>query len=187
MVRRRILRPRPRDRAFQIREGTADDVPFVRMLSDEVFAQFGDYATFLPSYIEHTSVFTAIAEERGAPAGFLMLALVASTRVMPWEHEDDDLDHGEAPEALDAEVLAIAVAPEHQSRHCGSRLMEYALTCADGWHQTVDVRSLQLNVADTNRQARRFFARFGFEEVEPHDGVYPMGQRSIRMARRLGP
>lgn len=193
MVRRRILRPRaPRPGSYHVREGTADDQAFVRLTSDRVFAQFGDYASFLPSYLEHPSVFTVIAEARGKPAGFLMLALVASTRRLPWEGEDDgdnedDPDEDRVEQSLDAELLAIAVAPEHQSRRCGSRLMEYAITCAEGWHDAVAARSLQLNVADSNRGARRFFARWGFAEVDPFDGVYPEGQRSIRMARRLGP
>jgi ribosomal protein S18 acetylase RimI-like enzyme len=178
MVRRRIP-PAPADRTFRIREGTADDDDFVREVSQRVFEQFGDYGAFLPSYLEHPSVFTVIAEEEGRPVGFVMLALVASSRAMPWEEGEV------SDETLDAEVLAIAVSPEHQSRRVGSRLMDYAVTCAEGWHRTVAVRSLQLNVAHTNHRAYSFFAREGFVEVDPRDGFYPRGQRSIRMARRL--
>jgi ribosomal protein S18 acetylase RimI-like enzyme len=161
-------------------------VAFVRALSDVVFDQFGDYGDFLPTYLEHDSVFTVIAEKTdGTAVGFLMLALVTSSRVLPWERdapEDDD----SVPHALDAEILAIAVQPEHQSRGCGRRLIEYAVTCAKGWHTTLGVRSLQLNVAHTNRQAKGFFEHMGFREVDPFDGVYPRGQRSIRMAVELG-
>lgn len=64
--------------------------------------------------------------------------------------------------------------------------MRHAVTCAEGWHHALEARSLQLNVADTNLGARRFFRRWGFDEVNPFDGVYPAGQRSIRMALRLG-
>jgi ribosomal protein S18 acetylase RimI-like enzyme len=181
MVRRRIPPPPPDSSAFRIREGSAADMAFVRDVSAEVFTQFGDYGAFLPSYLEHPSVFTVVAEDQGRPMGFLMLALVASTRVMPWEAPT----RGEPEEVLDAEVLAIAVAPEHQSRKVGTRLMEYAVSCAMGWHRTVAVRSLQLNVAHTNHRAHDFFTRQGFVEVDPSDGFYPRGQRSIRMARRL--
>ena len=181
MVRRRIPPLPPDSGAFRVREGTAADVAFVRDVSAEVFTQFGDYGAFLPSYLEHPSVFTVVGEEQGRPMGFLMLALVASTRAMPWEPPK----RGEPEEVLDAEVLAIAVSPQHQSRQVGTRLMEYAVSCAVGWHRTVAVRSLQLNVAHTNHRAYSFFTRQGFVEVDPSDGFYPRGQRSIRMARRL--
>lgn len=182
MVRRRIPPVPPGPSPFRIREGSAADTAFVREISGEVFTQFGDYGAFLPSYLEHPSVFTVVAEEHGQPVGFLMLALVASKRAMPWEQPAPGR---EPAEVLDAEVLAVAVAPEHQSRRVGTRLMGYALSCAEGWHRTVDVRSLQLNVAHTNQRAHRFFTRQGFVEVDPRDGFYPRGQRSIRMARRL--
>jgi len=181
MVRRRIPGRSVSHGRLRIREGQPADVSFVRELSRQVFDQFGDYGEFLPSYLEHPSVFTVIAEEDGALVGFLMLALVASSRPMPWEGEMATLEE----EALDAEILAIAVGPEHQSRGTGAQLMEYAVRCAQGWRQVVEVRSLQLNVADTNERGQRFFVQMGFVEVDAHDGVYPRGQRSIRMARRL--
>lgn len=182
MVRRRIPSSNPADTSFRIREGTAADVPFVRELSEEVFDQFGDYGTFLPGYIGHPAVFTAIGMDDDTSVGFIMLALVESQRRLPWEPEARG---GGSDDSLDAEVLAIAVCPAFQSRGFGQRLMEYAVRCADEWHRAVGVRSLQLNVADTNHLAIRFFVRMGFSEVDPQDGTYPMGQRSIRMARPL--
>jgi ribosomal protein S18 acetylase RimI-like enzyme len=192
MVRRRIPPPLERVGQPRLREGTISDMAFIRSLSETVFDQFGDYGEFLPTYLEHDSVFTIIAERAdGASVGFLMLALVTSSRTMPWEEEEHEseqeqsLFEEELPHALDAEILAIAVQPEHQSRGCGRRLIEYAVTCARGWHSTLGVRSLQLNVAHTNQQAKGFFEHMGFREVDPFDGVYPRGQRSIRMAVQL--
>jgi ribosomal protein S18 acetylase RimI-like enzyme len=182
MVRRRIPSGSPADTSFRIREGAAADVPFVRDLSVKVFDQFGDYGAFLPGYIGHPAVFTAIGMADDTPVGFIMLALVQSQRPLPWETEAG----GESSDdSLDAEVLAIAVSPALQSRGFGQRLMAYAVRCADEWRRAVGVRSIQLNVADTNHLAIRFFERMGFVEVDPEDGTYPMGQRSIRMARRL--
>jgi len=87
--------------------------------------------------------------------------------------------------ALDAEVLAIAVAPDHQSSRVGTKLLQYAIRCAEGWKRTMGVRSVQLNVAHTNDRAICFFDKMGFAVVDPKDGTYPKGQRSIRMAREL--
>jgi ribosomal protein S18 acetylase RimI-like enzyme len=182
MVRRRIPSSSPADTSFRIREGTAANIPFVRELSEKVFDQFGDYGTFLPGYIGHPAVFTAIGMADDTSVGFIMLALVQSQRPLPWETEADG---GRPDDALDAEVLAIAVSPAFQSRGFGQRLIEYAVRCADEWHRAIGVRSIQLNVADTNHRAIRFFERMGFVEVDPQDGTYPMGQRSIRMARPL--
>jgi ribosomal protein S18 acetylase RimI-like enzyme len=195
---RRYIPQRDGDTTFRIRAGSNKDVAFVRALSTEVFDQFGDYGTFLPTYLNHPSVLTAIGEEHGAPVGFIMLALVSSTRGLPWEGdavaarsdpagELEAADEEEDREWLDAEVLAIAVEPAHQAAEVGTRLLQYALSCAEGWQRTMGVRSVQLNVAHTNRGAIRFFDRMGFVEIDPYDGTYPKGQRSIRMARLIDP
>jgi ribosomal protein S18 acetylase RimI-like enzyme len=63
--------------------------------------------------------------------------------------------------------------------------MEYAIECAQKWNLATAIRSIQLNVADTNLRASAFFRKMGFVVVEPLDGTYPKGQRSIRMARPL--
>jgi len=184
MVRRRVApSAAARPEGFHIRIGTPEDSAFVRQLSTEVFTQFGDYSDLLPSYLEHRSVFTAIGESEGLAVGFIMLALVTSKRPLPWELEQLANPRGEW---LDVEILAIAVRPEQQGRHIGQQLMQYAFRCAGEWQRISGVRTLQLNVASTNSRARRFFRKMGFRVVAPADGVYPRGQRSIRMARPVG-
>lgn len=183
MVRRRVPPlADPDPSTLRVRDGRAEDAEFVRALASQVFGQFGDYAAFLPPYLTHPSVFTALAEQQGRPLGYVMLALVRSARALPWD-AGPPLAEGE--EHLDAEVLAIAVEPGLQGRGVGRRLLQHALACATTWQSSVGVRSIQLNVADTNLSARRFFERNGFLEVDPADGTYPKGQRSIRMARKL--
>ena len=188
-----------------MRSGTADDNAFVRELSAEVFEQFGDYGSFLPMYLTHPSVFTVVAEKARRPVGFVMLALVSSQRAMPWQEPRDADDAGDAGDAgdlddlddldaaddldqewLDAEVLAIAVDPGQQGLGVGTALLRHVLNSAEAWHHTTDVRSVQLNVAHTNARAMAFFDKMGFVTVDPNDGSYPRGQRSIRMALRLG-
>jgi ribosomal protein S18 acetylase RimI-like enzyme len=178
MVRKRIppLSHQPDASSFRIRTGMATDAPFVRDLSVEVFDQFGNYGTFLPLYLNHPYVVTGIAEIHGSRVGFIMVARVASTHSLPWcPGEPDENDE-------DAEVLAIAVLPEHQGARVGTRLMKYALDWAEDWSKAAGVRSVQLNVADTNSRGIAFFKKLGFVVVNPTDGTYPKGQRSIRMA-----
>jgi ribosomal protein S18 acetylase RimI-like enzyme len=187
MVRRYI--PPMEGQTFRIRAGNSEDVTFVRELSVEVFDQFGDYGTFLPTYLNHPSVLTAVGEETGVPVGYIMLALVSSTRCLPWSPAEETgptaEPEGAGQEWLDAEVLAIAVTPDHQTAKVGTKLLQYAIRCAEGWKRTMGIRSVQLNVAHTNERAIRFFDKMGFKVVDPKDGIYPKGQRSIRMARDL--
>jgi len=93
----------------------------------------------------------------------------------------------ESSERVVPELIAIAVDPRHQAQGVGKRLLLHALEFARAWQQTTGVRSVQLNVADTNRRALEFFTRTGFVVLDPNDGTYPRGQRSIRMVRPLEP
>jgi ribosomal protein S18 acetylase RimI-like enzyme len=182
MVRRVI--PTPPQPEWRLRAASELDEPFIRELSIEVFSQFGEYGTFLPGYLKHPSVFTTISEDaQGAPMGFIMVALVLSEVELP----DSSVPPASEGQWLDAEILAIAVNPSHQACGVGRRLIQHALDLANAWQQSSTVRSVQLNVADTNTRALQFFGRSGFVVLDPEDGVYPMGQRSIRMVRYQAP
>jgi ribosomal protein S18 acetylase RimI-like enzyme len=189
MVRRLVSSPRASRSEPRTRAATLDDLDFVRELSDEVFREFGDYGGFLPAYLSHPSVFSTILESAddglalGRRLGFVMIALVLSEQPLPalgpqrsWADE----------RWLDAEILAIAVVPGEQARGRGRLLIQHAIDFAESWARSTGVRSLQLNVAETNRRAYAFFERHGFEVLCEDDGAYPRGQRSIRMVRRLG-
>jgi ribosomal protein S18 acetylase RimI-like enzyme len=184
---RRLVPPRAEPQGPRVRAATLEDRAFVQALSVEVFNQFGDYGNFLPGYLSHPSVFTSIYDDGGAALGFVMIALVLSDEPLasaaprslpPAENDEED-------RWLDAEILAIAVSPGHQARGIGRRLMEHALDFARAWHRSSGVRSVQLNVADTNTRAYEFFLRHGFRVLDADDGSYPRGQRSIRMLRTL--
>ena len=183
---RKLVPPPAAAAGLRFRAATRGDLAFIRDLSIEVFDQFGDYGNFLPGYLSHPSVFTTIAEERGAAVGFTMLALVVSDQPLPGPPTPPTHDE-DGPRWLDAELIAIAVSPGEQTRGVGWRLMEQALEFSRSWQATAGVRSVQLNVADTNTRAFSFFTRLGFEILEPNDGTYPKGQRSVRMFRRLTP
>lgn len=152
------------------------DRAFVAELSREVFDVFGDYENSLPQYLDHPAVLTVVAEVRNQPQGFIMLTLLEDP-----QHRGKNAHPG--PARLISEVLAIAVEPPSQRKGLGRRLIKQALAILQRHPHPVD--SLQLNVAHTNRQALAFFQRQGFSVLRQDDGLYPRGQRSIRMIRPL--
>jgi ribosomal protein S18 acetylase RimI-like enzyme len=176
MARRIVPSPDPNVR---LRAATSQDRDFVEELSAIVFSEFGDYGSCLPRYLEESAVFTSIYEEHGGSLGFIMLALVLNTQTI------DEPAQPRSVSWFDSELLAIAVVPSHQNRGIGKHLLRYALDFGHSWHATAGVRSLQLNVAETNQRARALFERMGFVVLNPHDGTYPKGQRSLRMIHRF--
>ena len=181
----------PGDLQVQMRPARPDDQPFVKHLSGEVFNVFGEYGDFLPKYLEHPDVMTTITETNGQAAGFTMLALVISETPLPWQERsvplEEEMESERTPPIwVDAELVAIAVAPPWQSQGIGRRQLDFIIDFVESRTRTRGVRSVQLNVADTNLKALTFFKKMGFQVVSEEDGRYPRGQRSIRMARRTG-
>ena len=82
-----------------------------------------------------------------------------------------------------ADLVAIAVRPEYQTRGVGQRLLTGALETAS--HLVPAVDRLWLVVADGNARAQRLFSRNGFRAVDGV-GVYPGGQRALRMVKPMG-
>lgn len=142
------------------------DRPFVRSLSRELFSRFGDYETILDEYFDLRENKTMIAEQRGRPVGFFMLS-----------------DDPHARFAL--HLLAIAVAPDHQSRGLGRRLLRQALRMAEESLRPGEIRWVCLDVAEDNDRARRLFTSEGFERADGETGVYPGGQVSWAMTKRV--
>lgn len=142
------------------------DRPFVRSLSRALFSRFGDYETILDEYFDLRENRTVVAEEEGAPIGFFMLA--------------DDLH---ARFAL--HLLAIAVAPEHQGRGLGRRLLRHAVRMAEESLRPGEVRWVCLDVAEDNEPARRLFSSEGFERADGETGMYPGGQVSWAMTKMI--
>jgi ribosomal protein S18 acetylase RimI-like enzyme len=153
-----------------LRPATPHDASAVGVIAAQVFGYLGDYGAFLPRYLEDQWVTTVIDAEPGGVRGFVMVGLAPSRQ---------------AGGGAVADLLAIAVAPGHQGRGLGTRLMARALELAAELAGRYDVHTLELSVADTNPGAQRFFARHGFEVVDATEGLYPNGQVAIRMARPI--
>ena len=170
----------------QVRPALAKDLAFVTRVSGQVFNVFGAYDEFLPKYLDHPDVITTVAQLGRDRVGFTMLALVVSETPLPWRAAEAEAA-GPDPSGVwvDAEMVAIAVAPRWQDKGIGRHLLGTLIDYVRERVQDRNIRSLQLNVADDNLRARGLFDSTGFRVVDEEDGRYPKGQRSIRMALEL--
>jgi ribosomal protein S18 acetylase RimI-like enzyme len=170
-----------------IRRGVPDDAAWIRETAAHVYAQLGDYRSIIPSWMSHPGVLTFLdVDDSDTRRGFILLGF--------YEPEHGAPDTGAATAELStadpasryvADLIAIAVAPEHQRAGTGRRLLEYAIDLATLAGRRVRVPEMRLTVAETNAVAMRLFRGFGFEVLDPHHGAYDGGQRAIRMWRRL--
>jgi GNAT superfamily N-acetyltransferase len=77
-------------------------------------------------------------------------------------------------------VELFAVLPAHQGSGLGGAVMEWAA------RRAAEVsRNLWACVSDFNAPARAFYARHGFEEVGPLDGLVQPGVAEILLRKRL--
>jgi ribosomal protein S18 acetylase RimI-like enzyme len=155
-----------------IRRGLADDAEWIRDTATLVYAPLGDYRSIIPSWMAHPGVLTFLDVDDAdrERRGFILVGF--------YEPQG-------GPNGYVADLIAIAVAPEHQRSGAGQRLLAYALDLAGLAARRVAVPEMRLTVADTNRPALGLFTKFGFEVLDDQHGVYDGGQRAIRMRRRI--
>lgn len=160
-----------------IRRATSADHPWIRDTAADVYRPLGDYATIIPSWLEHTGVLAYVDEEEAASGrrrrGFILLGFYRP-------------DERRRPALYVADLLAIAVAPRFQRRGLGRRLLRYAIHLALLAGREDRVTEMRLTVADTNQAGLRLFSEAGFRVLDEEHGSYEGGQRAIRMARPLG-
>jgi ribosomal protein S18 acetylase RimI-like enzyme len=141
-------------------------------LGSEVYAQLGDYREILPAWIDHPGVSSFIHADDATKErhGFTLVGFY---------------DAPDLPGGLVADLMAIAVAPAHQRKGIGHRLLEHAIDFATRAGEHVAVPELRLTVAESNTGAHKLFQGFGFLVHDATHGVYDSGQRAIRMKRSL--
>ena len=142
------------------------DRDFIKRLSAAVFSIFGDYDEILSQWFLQPGVFTVIGSKNGTPIGFAMLRL----------------EEGENEGASTGELLAIAVAPEHQGQGIGKALLSQVEDLARQYR----VREIRLHTAKDNLSARFLFERAGYEVVGSKKNYYPQGQPAVMMGKMLG-
>jgi ribosomal protein S18 acetylase RimI-like enzyme len=161
------------------RSDGARDADWIRRTAATVYADLGDYGRIIPTWMGHAGVMTFVEtadEDAGGETrrGFILIGF--------YEPEPGDLSRG----LLVADLLAIAVAPDHQRRGVGRTLLEFAVDVATEAGRQAPVREIRLTVAETNKPALALFQKSGFEVLDPHHGAYDGGQRALRMRLRLG-
>jgi len=144
-----------------------DDVTFVLSVAHDAFLAYGSYDNYVEAWSGNDAVSTYIAELDGNRAGFFMVTT----------YHDSEGSRG-----LVADLVAIAVHPEYQSRGVGKRLLAHAIALAAS--ADPPAREMWLVVAEGNSRAQRFFAGEGFR-LRDGVGVYPAGQRALRMVKPL--
>jgi ribosomal protein S18 acetylase RimI-like enzyme len=156
-----------------IRQSVPDDADWIRTVAAEVYAPLGDYGVIIPSWMAHPGVLTFVEcdDKETHRRGFILIGF----------YVPNDMPRG----ALVADLLAIAVAAEHQRRGVGKILLTYAIDLARMAGERVPVPELRLTVADTNSGARKLFESFEFEVLDENHGSYDGGQRAIRMRHKL--
>jgi L-phenylalanine/L-methionine N-acetyltransferase len=150
-------------RDLTIRGRTPGDEPFIVALGTAAFARFGDYAPVMTGFLESPDVAAHIAWTGNDRAGF---ALVDEPQAAPGF----------------ADLVAIAVAPQHRRRGVGRALLGHVIAAREACALP---SVLVLTVADDNTAAIALFRSFGFEMVEGSIGRYAGGQVSRRMLKRL--
>lgn len=144
---------------------TVEHREFVRELSADVFARFGDYETMLTRWMIRPGVRTVIARLDGEAIGFSIYLC--------------------SPGEREVELLAIAVAPAWQFRGVGRRMLAHMEREAKRLALTDESAWVRLTVAEDNVVARGLFERSGYERVEGENGFYPAGQRALNLRKRV--
>jgi ribosomal protein S18 acetylase RimI-like enzyme len=148
------------------RESSPADRSYVIELAAEIFADFGDYRSILSQWLDTPRVTTRIALEGAQRRGFTLIA----------RHQPLGFFR-----RASAELVAIALEDSARGRGLGRRLLEDAERIARAW----DAHEMRLHTAETNRVARSFFARAGYERRERGTTRYPNGQTALELRRAL--
>jgi ribosomal protein S18 acetylase RimI-like enzyme len=157
----------PEHGAIAIRLARDGDLGFVRTLSAEAFATYGDYSGVLPAWLGDPAVQTLLAELPGESAvGFAMLGPRRPHRLLAMPG---------------GELLALAVAPHQRHRGVGRRLLLEVEHCA----RAARMRELWLSTATSNVPARRLYSSAGFTVRTLDRRRYPSGHVALEMAKRL--
>ncbi len=142
---------------LSLRAMTASDVPEVARIETTAFSTPWSEATFR-SLLERSGVELWVAEWGGELAAYAIL----------WRVQDE------------GELANIAVRSDLRGRGIGSGLLSRMLKVAED----SGVRSLYLEVRESNELAREMYARRGFQEIGVRKGYYEGPREDARVLKR---
>ncbi len=150
------------------------DRDWITGVAADVYRDLGDYRVILPPWLDHPGVATWLEEQGNRDGrvrrGFVLLGFRA----------DSEPDLG-----LVGELIALAVAPDHQRQGVGRALLRHAIGVAERTCPELGPATLMLTVARDNAVGRRLYESAGFTSVPGDHGCYDSGQVALRMALRL--
>ncbi len=149
---------------IKIRPAQTQDTPFIQALSG-VFDPYGPYKEMLPQWFLSGVARTLVAVINDKPAGYVMLGLNQKRR--------DSL--------REAELLAIAVAPQHCHCGVGHCLMQAVISMAE--ESGVDIMILHTGIHNLHAQA--LFEKHGFSPLGIKNGFYQEGQSALMMHKEI--
>jgi ribosomal protein S18 acetylase RimI-like enzyme len=149
---------------LSFRKAYPRDLPFLAELSGHVFSAYGRYDEIIARWASFPHIITVVVEEEDQPRGFAMINPTIEAQNLP-----------------KGELMAIAVAPEHQGRTIGTRLLKYM----EDLFRNLGIEEMIIHTASINRAAHRFFERNGFIQKGWIASYYPMGQRALEMSKML--
>ncbi len=175
------------DLGFPTRRATLEDAPLIADLGArtfrDAFAADNDPAD-MERYLAETFSISRIENELEQPGSIFLLAYDPSDEARPVAYarllggSEKDCVRGPSP----VELVRLYVESEARSRGCGSALIR---TCLDIASEK-GFETMWLGVWEQNRGARRFYRRWGFEEVGTHPFVLGSDrQTDVIMARSL--
>jgi ribosomal protein S18 acetylase RimI-like enzyme len=149
-----------------LRPATADDLPALAQLGTDAFvAKFGhlykaeDLASFLAEYrtveayrrqLAEPGIRIQLAEDDGVLLGYCLIVLGKGFDERPLPHP-----------AKPVTLSQLYCAPAALGRGTGSALMEWIMAEVRAW----GADAVQLSVYAENRDAQRFYHRYGFEKA----------------------
>jgi GNAT superfamily N-acetyltransferase len=162
----------------RVRELGEADLPFLREMLYEALMWRPDAVRYPPEFVLGHAEVTRYHEGWGRPGDVALVAEVEDGTPVGavWCRLFTEDDHGEGYVDPETPELAIAVVDERRGQGVGRTLMEAAVdrVRADG------VRRLSLSV-DHDNPAKRLYARLGWAEYEPDDGL---GRMVLEVAPR---
>lgn len=139
------LPPGGGNRGVEVRPAGLSDLPAVARLDQAAFGPIWGYGEHVFQSVWETDALFLLAEERGETVGYVLCTLHPERR---------------------AHVVRLAVAPDHQGRQIGVRLLAEAFVAL----RSQGVEWIGLNTQEENRRSQRLYRWFGFrptgEEVE---------------------
>lgn len=144
-----------------IEDGKKEDQSFIKELSQALFSEYGEYGSFLPSFLERKEARVWTASHGKSKVGFIIVA--------PYEELSETF-----------EVVAVALAPRYQGRGIGKLLLDVALK----FMKDSNLENVVAHVAQGNNASFNLFISKGFLPVSIKKRFYK-SQDAVMFVKKI--